>query len=359
MASVYKVLIPLTHFVTGPTLAVKAALIRSERPCFCSYLSMSIYKISIFFLLQLLLFTLPQGFAKKNIKLYKTDGSQMEHYNTRLNSLKAGDVLSFSDGKSFEFISHLGQGYTTKVIEVKHKNTVMALRLPVSNWMYRSAQSNEFIPYPDFINAFIDHHVKINMTDIAPKIYHSLRGQYIAVEKINIEIGLDDVLLNADTLQKEQPEKLLQLETKFIEFAKKLAPLQYIGDFKPEQMVYNGEKWILLDVLNIEVLPNNPTLAQYKKNPFHELLNETLFASHNDFTQVKPEVLEYIEQFKNKMIRITNKERLKYLGQNYNPLTNSEFKIKSESIEADNFRRRAKELSQKGSTAPNSCRIIF
>lgn len=222
-------------------------------------------KLQIFFFIYWLLIV-PASFAKK-IELFNKNGETVDEYIEFLDPehLKDGDQIYVSDEKYFIYKGFLGEGNTTKILEVinpKDKKTY-ALRLPIlkANDFFRTLDENVF-----YINKTIYGYKELKAQNISiPKIIDYEKSKYILIEKINnIAFDFRDFVSQPNNFPERQ---ILEAEDSLEIFVKEVAGFEKIGDLHPGQLVYISSKkrWVLLDWSQTHILTehiNSPTILE-------------------------------------------------------------------------------------------------
>jgi hypothetical protein len=194
------------------------------------------------FLFLLVLPFLEGGFAR-DIILFEDDDPVL-HYSEKFNEAEPGDVLSFDDGKiKFKIIKYLDHGGTTNVLHVQQikpfKKKHMALRMPLDDW--KSAK---------YLTSYKKGQRELKNSGIrVPKIYNYLYEQFLAVELFEPAFDFEDFA----TMNKKVPKHMVkEAEQAYYRFMKSASGFEIIGDFKPEQLLYdpNIKEWVLLDFTN-------------------------------------------------------------------------------------------------------------
>lgn len=192
--------------------------------------------VSFFLLLGGLLFAEP-------IELFPDGIQSPQYYQLLAKAFEAGAELKFPDGSHFKVKKYLGEGFVTRVFQVEVLNPKpgepkeMALRLPMGGGAY----------YADFINQTQKGYEPLRSEGIAiPKLFRSTQSQYCAMEYIPHDFDGEAFLMNS---QRWGPEVAREARAALVEFARQAALMGTIGDFKPEQLVYQIEnkRWVLLD----------------------------------------------------------------------------------------------------------------
>jgi hypothetical protein len=168
-------------------------------------------------------------------------GESIKGYDQIIKEIKPGDVLRFSNDKSFTVEKILGNGMTTKVLGVEGNK---ALRIPLMS------------RYNVLIWNYLEGAKELAKTDVKmAKVYHHLskKFEYILVDQYNISMTLSTFIYKQDRLDEED---LAFKKKKLKKFLISTSQLLYIDDFKIEQVAWDEDhqRWILLDWLQHNVL---------------------------------------------------------------------------------------------------------
>ena len=160
-------------------------------------------------------------------------------YRDELLDIKKGDIVRFSDGRRFTIQGALGEGGTTRVFDIGNGR---ALRLPSS--AANCCKWNQYI---------LDNGPILDRAGVpVPQVYveeSSKLGHYVVVEKVQVRTTLADALSDLSRGRMTLAE-FEQYVPSLVEFARSTASLSYISDFKPAQLGWTGQKWVLLDWAN-------------------------------------------------------------------------------------------------------------
>jgi len=198
-----------------------------------------------------------------SIELYLADGTPHPHYDAIMADflvniahhktgafINAGDELVFSNGKKFVFQKFLGAGTQSIVIEV---DSFQALRMPM-----RQHPVTLF-----FMQSFADGMKTLgNRGHSLPHFFwhESHIPEYILAENLIIEHTLNDLLapgkLPLSALERERRlDKLADWAFDFGDYAK-------LGDFREDQLGWNKDHWVLLDIDTKSVVAQKNTAYQ-------------------------------------------------------------------------------------------------
>jgi len=177
------------------------------------------------------------------VQLFQMDGlhRQVGDYIVKVNSLEPGDELIFSNGKKVTIGKLLGSGNMTLVFEIAG-DPGQVLRIPKSSGEFRTQGAS----YSDFVNAFLMGNRTLKRWKIpSVEIIDAYPGQYVIAERIPTRFTFTAFLENYEI----PPPLRKEMKKALVEFARKTAPLETIGDFHSDQLVYVQERkeWVLLD----------------------------------------------------------------------------------------------------------------
>lgn len=185
------------------------------------------------------------------VHLFTEDGAQVENYRVLLEALQEGDTLHFPDGRSFVFQGNLGNGYTTQVMRVTLPGGTeeLALRVPANVGRVSGR------PFPAYVDHTLDGFEELRGSRVPmARVYGGARGQYVLAELIPHRLNGWNFLhmLDDPAFARREgytPAQLRRLEEAMVRFAGTTTEFSHIGDFKPDQLVFNEARgeWVLLD----------------------------------------------------------------------------------------------------------------
>ncbi len=220
------------------------------------------------FILSILIFSQAQVFAKNNCRAIFQDGSDdkpklvrlvrkgnpVKNYQDLLENLKTGDRIDLGEGHIFTFYNYLSDersGDMTTIIDVGNG---WALRLSRhfshTFVMTPELMKKEMMDWCELIDELRENGVPV--VDVNKK--ESKPPFFILVKKENFIFRLSDLFVNgrlnlkSPTLAKIDPQVVRQALEKLIVFAGKTWMYRSIGDYRYEQLGYNGVDWLLFDV---------------------------------------------------------------------------------------------------------------
>lgn len=187
------------------------------------------------------------------ISLYKSDGTLTEDYNLKVQALKTGDTIQFDEHTLFKINAVLGQGASTRIFDIGGGK---ALRIPINRSNPRDHRAAVVL-----LNDIIYSNKSLRIAGIPVIKVDASASQidrFAVVEAVKVKATLEDLVVyhngnpeNAWGKLNLSPEEQTHAENSFFEFATKLWPVKWIGDFRPDQVAYDGEQWILLDYGNV------------------------------------------------------------------------------------------------------------
>lgn len=214
--------------------------------------------------------------------LFEMDGRPVANYDELVARLHPGMVLQFHDGNRFTLGERLGAGGTTVVFAIENQND-RALRLPLHEISYEQQFVEQFL---DFFEEVKNDGLPI--IEVYPE-HSSEIGQYAVVEKIESEIRLDHYLDSGEInpLYEKDLKEIVALFAEYTEFP----------DFKPNQFVWDGQEWVMLDWTDEEVGKikdfdsATPLMEILKKRPelISDFLEERSIILNRPYT---PEVMQ-------------------------------------------------------------------
>lgn len=270
-------------------------------------------------------------FPPKADNLLSSQQLPIKNYTQTLDNITSGQTLAFSDGSLFEYIEPIGQGATCRILKVKaltgdHKNTEMALRIPIKSAYLIYAQNWEVEPMDMFTNNpahkytfsyYIDDAIKyadlFAAAGIGPTYYQSLAGQYVASEIINRKFSLDEYIDGKIRLTTSEDQQVKHHLTNFIH---KTAGIISIKDIaQPGQVLYDGTRFVLVDRFQVNFV--NDTMYPWGfLGPTGESIVEAIIYQRSDHAEehAPTEIRTLVEQE-------WKEARLNMLDTGYNPLT--------------------------------------
>ncbi|EPZ49913.1 hypothetical protein M902_1082 [Bacteriovorax sp. BAL6_X] len=243
-----------------------------------------------------LLFILNLSVWSADLHLFNADESFNDNFAQSILSgdLKANEVIHLKD-KNVIFKEILGSGNTTIILKVydEELQRELALRLPHGNQekRYTIFDGKKFIDYSYQGFEELDES-KLSI----PKIHDYEKSAYLLVDLIENDYDLKEYLSKSSSMTNIEKT---EVEDALIDFAKKSAIYQSIGDFHSEQIVYSKalKKWYLLD------WSSGHTLARLPSSP-------TLFSDHF-FTNSERSTTEYERDLMNRLNEAVSEQRAK------------------------------------------------
>lgn len=192
----------------------------------------------------------------------------VSNYDSIVSSLRRGDVVRFTDGKSFKLGRdlHGGRGSMSRIFSVQDPKGA-ALRFPQS--------SNPLVL--DMINRSIDGYSALSEAGVPTvSVHDSKRRQYVLVDQIQSKfITAEEFFREPNRVSRTMKSKMVN---QLIEFAKTTAYFRHIGDFGLSQIVYDaqGERWLLLDWTAGHVSMARQSASGATKNCFEHVFDHVL-----------------------------------------------------------------------------------
>lgn len=176
------------------------------------------------------------------VRLYSSRGVQAADYADQLSELKAGDNLMFSNRREYTFESFLGHGSTTQLVLADRGTRV--LRLPLKPGFYDGVEGP--MPYTDFLRLYLTGWQRLRNSGIAVVNVNARESdptEYLVVERLDLRFTLEEFLSGK---QDAHPEAARAREA-LVDFGASTWRLAAIGDFRPDQVGWDGTRWVLFD----------------------------------------------------------------------------------------------------------------
>jgi hypothetical protein len=257
----------------------------------------------------------------KEVVLFE-NGRQVADYGAKLVDLEVSDVLVFDQGRRYQFQAVLGRGNTTHVLQVLRLGRTppkpTALRIPLKLGGMPGDGSG-LLPYSSFINFFIEGAGNLQKAGLIPEVCDSAEGQWVEVEKINIDSTFTDFLERKPNIS---ADLIKTMESDFTDrFARSLAPFEAIGDLFVHQIVWSQGRWLILDFTGIRLFQGEYSPKEIlKKHPMQgiadELFGKTLVRNRLEILVYKAQETIFIE-------------RMAMLKNRKNPLTQMPINLKN------------------------------
>lgn len=218
-------------------------------------------KINRIFILSLLFFS-TSGFAKE-VLLFTTSGKPVSEYEETVHSLKKSDIIIFSNGEQMKIKNVLGEGGMARVFETSSGEAIRILKSPL--------YSDDYV---ESIRVLSAHGVP------TPGIIRKYKAEFTLMEKLNIQFTMADLLVSGQGLSMTKSRTLfaaLQV------FAGRSARYLYVGDFRPDQVAFDGTRWILLDATD------NHMMMDIKQD-----INDKTLRGHNIFMQFDQNYIDLV-----------------------------------------------------------------
>lgn len=223
-----------------------------------------------FFVAIVITFLLSSHIFAKNIELFAknpTTGAsmQVDDYDTKTESLLSkdftrGDTIQFSNGTKFVLESLLGTGNLSVILKIKDGDDFKAIRIPkykgkVKGLIGKETYVDQLKGYESAFNMLNKYAECVSIKSYPDK---SLSGEYLMQDITPIKFTFDElkyylekVVNNARYDQyidlKLSKMEIEEIKNRLIDFAKKSALIISVNDFHGDQLVYTGEKWLILD----------------------------------------------------------------------------------------------------------------
>jgi hypothetical protein len=196
-------------------------------------------------LLWILLFLFPSLGFSDSIYLTDEHGQHASGYNDLIKqeNFKDGDKVYVAPDKYFIYKKYLGEGSTTRVLQVldPRDGKEYALRLPKKSHKFTLNESQMYL------NKYFSGYKNLKKNNVTtPKIIDHKKNTFILVESVEHDFQLTKFLVKPGGI----PSNVLkEAEEALYRFAEEIAGFKKIDDFHTEQLVYNQnkKKWILLD----------------------------------------------------------------------------------------------------------------
>ncbi len=173
------------------------------------------------------------GTASANtLRLVNADGSQVANYEAVAGAIPADTEVQFQH-RSFRVKAFIESGGSEHVYDLGEGKVLRISRY------YR--------PGEVWQNHFLKGYQELRAGGVAvPHVYveESESGQFTVVEKIGKEFSLQDLLENRPILSKAAQERVW---LGFADFAQTTAAFSSIADFQAKNIVWTGDRWLLLD----------------------------------------------------------------------------------------------------------------
>ncbi|OFZ81349.1 MAG: hypothetical protein A2583_14475 [Bdellovibrionales bacterium RIFOXYD1_FULL_53_11] len=177
-------------------------------------------------------------------------------------------ILKFPDGASYEVKRLIDSGGTTFILKTMVDGGPAALRIPLGAHK---------VPY---INITLDGYERMSETAKQGAVRllpgRSMRGQYIAVEYVDVKLNLADYLKQFRQKSKQEIAQYLssrgigasmeELESALGRMLSRFNEFKYVGDFRAEQVGYDGVRWVLLDWSENHIKWRGEVLRAFSEN---------------------------------------------------------------------------------------------
>lgn len=185
----------------------------------------------------------------------------IDNYPQVIDSLQTDDILKFDGEHRFRFLKLLGSGNSTTVLLVEPlvrregDPAQMALRIPRGEGKHPVIE----LSYSEVLNKFIAAYpILMRNGVVVPQMYHSVRGEFAAMEVIGEGPLLRDFFRTVNHAERskivrvQESVYVTQKKDALKFFARSTARLRKIWDFNDQQIIYeeNRRRWVLLDWLD-------------------------------------------------------------------------------------------------------------
>ncbi|MBL6991765.1 MAG: hypothetical protein ISR65_18430 [Bacteriovoracaceae bacterium] len=162
------------------------------------------------------------------------NGVPVEEYEERVGMIWEGDTVVFSDNHKFTLLNKLGNGSTTEIYSIGGGR---ALRISKTA--------------PDDLNLtqlFYKGHQQLQQAKVpvVQVVYKPSIGEFVVVEEVD---KLFDLKSFFKTLEHNSFE-FTHILDKLYNFVESTWSFFEIDDFSPSQLIWDGHKWVLIDILD-------------------------------------------------------------------------------------------------------------
>jgi hypothetical protein len=176
------------------------------------------------------------------------------------------------NGKIFQFKGYLGDGNTTRVLDIGNG---LALRIPLKSGNFAGGFLNIEQPYRNFLKNTVGAYQTFEGSEVPlPKLHMAMSdlNRYLVVERVDAKLTLkelQDFVRNGKAgVHNYKGHTIEFYETKLLAFIQTLWKFERISDFRPEQIAWDGQRWILLDPgYAIQFVPIEDALKRWHSNP--------------------------------------------------------------------------------------------
>lgn len=185
--------------------------------------------------------------------LFTAPGVQRPDYAEVIDRLKPDDVLVFSNGAEFAIKGFLGFGGTTLIIDTGRRG----LRIPLGAGIYvQTIQEGTDVvrfekqPYTWYITQFIAGQRVLRRHEVpVVDMYDALEEEYVEVEKVTPLFTYREYYRTERAQMR--PSERARVDQHLLEWLAPASIFAQIGDFHADQLVYLGDRWIVLDHTNL------------------------------------------------------------------------------------------------------------
>ncbi|MBS1982813.1 MAG: hypothetical protein JST16_01465, partial [Bdellovibrionales bacterium] len=163
-----------------------------------------------------------------------------------------GDKLDFGDGHVFEVRGYLDRrrSGSNRILDIGNGR---ALRIPTSSGEGMGFFGGKDHRYDESISSYLELYAELSANHVPIiKVYpeESVSPRFVVMKKEDFPFTLAS-FAKGQGLQGEKlklsPKERARLEDQLVEFARHTWMYTRIGDFRPDQIAYNGKEWVLFD----------------------------------------------------------------------------------------------------------------
>lgn len=219
------------------------------------------FVLSLTFLLSLL-FGVPGESWAARVELFDANGKQVKDYDEQIDFLRATTNNTVVIGNTeIREKKYLGSGDTTSIFSLSEDKPFIdadgrvierAIRFPIAKGRHPSGT-----PYVEYLRRFVSAMKALERAGVRTvKVFESDSKlvpvpQYVIVERVHEIFKLRELLANLKNpnspLKPAERDRYLAALEKFFESTWNF---EVIGDFNPNQLVWNGREWVVLDALH-------------------------------------------------------------------------------------------------------------
>ncbi|MBC7421494.1 MAG: hypothetical protein H7328_12275 [Bdellovibrio sp.] len=180
---------------------------------------------------------------------YKNESSR-RRYGKVLLKTKPGDILDFGGGDRFQVKTVLGQGQTTLVVETTDGLVLRIPKIDPNEGKIKKPKRDEVLF--GFINDFVKIQQELDAVGVPVvklDLQRSRVPKFLVVEKINLQFDLREFTKNYSSPEKLHlsAQQYNDISKGLIKFAQATWAYEYFGDFRADQLGWDGKRWVLFD----------------------------------------------------------------------------------------------------------------